>query len=153
MNNNKENQNNILLYKNSEGDIKLDVFLEDETVWLNQSQMKLLFNKARRTIGEHIQNIYEEGELERSSTRRKFRQVQNEGGRNVEREIDYFNLDVIISVGYRVKSKQGTQLKNKHNRRNAPWRVPTGDQIPTGLKILNYHKHDQSQNLRCQMNI
>lgn len=107
----KSNSSNLLIYENSEGDIKLDVFLEAETVWLNQSQMSLLFNKARRTIGEHIQNVYEEGELEEASTRRKFRQVQSEGDREVARDIEYYNLDVIISVGYRVKSKQGTQFR------------------------------------------
>lgn len=101
----------ILIYQNPEGDIKIDVRLEDETVWLTQDQMATLFGKARNTITEHIRNVYEEGELEQNRTSRKFRQVRLEGKREVEREIDHYNLDVIISVGYRVKSVQGTQFR------------------------------------------
>ena len=101
----------ILIYQNREGDIKIDVRLEEETVWLTQAQMGELFGKNKRTISEHIGNIYKEGELERNPTIRNFRIVQIEGQRNVEREIDHYNLDVIISVGYRVKSHQGTQFR------------------------------------------
>jgi hypothetical protein len=101
----------IIIYQNLDGNIKIDVHLEDETVWLNQDQMATLFGKARNTITEHIQNVYEEGELEQNRTSRKFRQVRTEGKREVEREIDHYNLDVIISVGYRVKSVQGTQFR------------------------------------------
>jgi hypothetical protein len=85
--------------------------LEDETIWLTQAQIGELFQKSKATISEHIKNVFEEGELDAISTVRKFRTVQLEGGRNVERELDYYNLDVIISVGYRVKSKQGTQFR------------------------------------------
>lgn len=105
------NTGEIVIYQNNEGSIKIDVRLEDETVWLNQEQMALLFGKGRSTVTEHILNIYEEGELEQISTCRKFRQVRNEGSRTVEREIEHYNLDVIISVGYRVKSLQGTQFR------------------------------------------
>ncbi len=101
----------ILIYQNQDGNIKIDVRLENETVWLTQEQMATLFGKARNTITEHIQNVYEEGELEENRTSRKFRQVRTEGKREVEREIDHYNLDVIISVGYRVKSVQGTQFR------------------------------------------
>jgi hypothetical protein len=101
----------ILIYQNTDGNIKIDVRLEEETVWLTQDQMALLFGKGRSTITEHIGNVYEEGELEQNSTSRKFRLVRKEGTREVEREIDYYNLDVIISVGYRVKSPQGTQFR------------------------------------------
>ncbi len=101
----------ILIYQNPDGNIKIDVRLEEETVWLTQDQMATLFGKARNTITEHIQNVYEEGELEQDRTSRKFRQVRTEGKRAVEREIDHYNLDVIISVGYRVKSVQGTQFR------------------------------------------
>lgn len=101
----------ILLYQNQDGNIKLDVRLENESVWLTQAQMATLFGKDKRTISEHIGNIYSECELEKSSTVRKFRTVQNEGNREIERELDYYNLDVIISVGYRVKSVQGTQFR------------------------------------------
>lgn len=101
----------ILLYQNTEGNIKIDVKLEEETVWLTQEQMATLFGKGRSTITEHIGNVYSEGELEQNSTCRKFRQVRKEGLREVERDIDYYNLDVIISLGYRVKSLQGTQFR------------------------------------------
>lgn len=101
----------ILIYQNTDGNIKIDVRLQEETVWLTQDQMATLFGKARNTITEHIQNVYEEGELEQNRTSRKFRQVRTEGKREVERELDHYNLDVIISVGYRVKSVQGTQFR------------------------------------------
>ena len=105
------NTGEILIYQNTDGNIKIDVRLEEETVWLTQDQMATLFGNGRSTITEHISNVYEEGELEQNSTSRKFRQVRKEGTREVEREIDYYNLDVIISVGYRVKSPQGTQFR------------------------------------------
>ena len=101
----------LLLYQDRDGVIKVDVRLEDETVWLTQEQMASLFGKGRSTITEHIRNVFEEGELEQDRTCRKFRQVRQEGERSVEREIEYYNLDVIISVGYRVKSPQGTQFR------------------------------------------
>lgn len=101
----------IIIYQNTDGNIKIDVRLQEETVWLTQDQMATLFGKGRSTITEHIANVYEEGELEQNRTCRKFRQVRLEGTRDVEREIDHYNLDVIISVGYRVKSPQGTQFR------------------------------------------
>ena len=101
----------ILLYQDRDGVIKVDVRLEDETVWLTQAQMCELFQKSKATISEHIKNVFEEGELDAMSTVRNFRTVQKEGTREVERNIDYYNIDVIISVGYRVKSSQGTQFR------------------------------------------
>ena len=101
----------ILIYQNSAGNIKIDVRLDEETVWLTQDQMAALFGKGRSTVAEHIANVFEESELEQNRTCRKFRQVRIEGIREVEREIDHYNLDVIISVGYRVKSVQGTQFR------------------------------------------
>jgi hypothetical protein len=101
----------ILIYQNSDGNIKIDVRLEEETVWLTQDQMAALFGKGRSTVAEHIVNVFEESELEQIRTCRKFRQVRLEGSREVEREIDHYNLDIIISVGYRVKSPQGTQFR------------------------------------------
>lgn len=101
----------ILIYQNQAGNIKIDVRLQEETVWLTQAQMGQLFGKDKRTISEHINNVFSEGELERSSTVRNFRTVQTEGYREVERGLDHYNLDVIISVGYRVKSVQGTQFR------------------------------------------
>ena len=101
----------ILIYQSTEGTIKIDVQLQDETVWLTQEQMQNLFGKAKSTISEHIKNIFSEGELIQNATVRNFRTVQIEGSREVERNIEYYNLDVIISVGYRVKSQQGTQFR------------------------------------------
>lgn len=101
----------IIIYQNPDGKIKIDVRLEEETVWLTQEQMAILFGKGRSTIAEHIAHVYEDGELEQNPTCRKYRQVRKEGAREVEREIDHYNLDVIISVGYRVKSQQGTQFR------------------------------------------
>jgi hypothetical protein len=103
--------NSILIYQSADGKISVDTVLQDETVWLTQEQMGLLFGKGRSTITEHIINIYSEQELIAESTSRKFRQVRLEGTREVEREIEYYNLDIIISVGYRVKSHQGTQFR------------------------------------------
>jgi hypothetical protein len=101
----------IIIYQNPDGKIKIDVRLEEETVWLSIEQMAMLFGKGRSTIAEHVAHVYEEGELEQNPTCRRFRQVRKEGAREVERDIDHYNLDVIISVGYRVKSLQGTQFR------------------------------------------
>ncbi len=101
----------ILIYQNKDGNIKIDVRLEEETVWLTQAQICELFQKSKATISEHIKNVFDEAELEPSATVRNFRTVQQEGNRTVEREIDHYSLDMIISVGYRVKSPQGTQFR------------------------------------------
>ncbi len=103
--------NEIILYQPDEIPSKIEVRIEEETVWLNRHQISLLFNRDIKTVGKHINNIFIEEELDKLSTVAKFATVQNEGGRKVERQIDYYNLDVIISVGYRVKSKQGTQFR------------------------------------------
>ncbi len=107
--NNQENpqkSSQILIYESIDGKIKLDVELNQETVWLNQDQMALLFDKAKSTINEHIQNIYNEKELTESETMHKFGNSEFQ-----QKATNYYNLDVIISVGYRVKSKQGTQFR------------------------------------------
>lgn len=104
-------QSEFLLYTSQNGEVKVDVLLQDETVWLTQKGMQELFGKAKQTVSEHINNVFEEGELDRKATVRKFRTVQLEGSREVSRELDFFNLDVIISVGYRVKSQRGTQFR------------------------------------------
>jgi len=104
----------ILIYQNREGDIKIDVRLEDETVWLTQDQMAVLFGKAKSTISEHIKNIFSEGELDENVVVRNFRITTQHGaipGKTQEVKVKAYNLDVIISVGYRVKSKQGTQFR------------------------------------------
>jgi hypothetical protein len=101
----------ILLYQTEDGTTRIDVRLQDETLWLTQMQMAELFQKDKRTISEHIANIYEEGELSQEATVRNFRTVQKEGNREVERDLASYNLDVAISVGYRVKSIRGTQFR------------------------------------------
>lgn len=106
-----QNTGEILLYRTEDGRTEIQVTLQDETVWLSQAQMAELFQKDVRTINEHIKNIYEEGELQKEPTIRKFRIVQAEKKRKVTRTIDFYNLDVIISVGYRVKSHRGTQFR------------------------------------------
>jgi hypothetical protein len=108
------NTGEILIYQNQDGNIKIDVRLEDETVWLTQDQMAQLFGKGRSTITEHIGNIFKEGELIEKVVSRKFRHTTSHGaiiGKTQEKEVTLYNLDVIISVGYRVKSQQGTQFR------------------------------------------
>ena len=104
----------ILIYQNSDGNIKIDVRLEEETVWLTQAQMGQLFGKDKRTIPEHIGNIFKEGELDENVVVRKFRTTTQHGaiaGKTQEVEVNGYNLDIIISVDYRVKSPQGTQFR------------------------------------------
>ena len=107
----EENQGDIVIYQTEDGDTKIDVRFVDETVWLTQQQMAELFQSSRTNIVEHIQHIYEEGELDEASTCRKIRQVRTEGSRQVTREIPYYNLDMIISLGYRVKSMIATNFR------------------------------------------
>jgi death-on-curing family protein len=107
----------IEIYKSPDGNTEVEVKFEDETIWLTQLQMADLFDKDIRTINEHIKNIYNSGELEKSSTIRKFRIVRKEGKRRVTRNIDHYNLDIIISVGYRVNSVKGTQFRQWATRR------------------------------------
>ena len=105
------NESEILIYTNEDGSTNIEVKLEDETVWLTQQQMTKLFQTSRTNVVEHIKNIYMEGELDEASTCRKFRQVRKEGDRNVSREMTFYNLDMIISVGYRVRSQRGVQFR------------------------------------------
>ena len=101
----------IILYQTEDGLTKIDVRFEDETVWLTQQQMAELFQSSRSNIVEHIQHIYEEGELDEAATCRKFRQVRTEGNRQVSRELPYYNLDMILSLGYRIKSIVATRFR------------------------------------------
>ncbi|MEA4839606.1 MAG: virulence RhuM family protein [Bacteroidales bacterium] len=101
----------ILLYSTEDGKSKIEVRLEEETVWLSQAQMVELFQTTKQNISLHIKNIYEEGELPEVSTVKDYLTVQNEGSRKVQRNLQLYNLDVIISVGYRVKSHRGTQFR------------------------------------------
>ena len=105
------NQSNIIMYTTEDGLTKIEVTFDEDTVWLSLDQMAELFQRDKSTISRHIKNIFTEGELRSEATVAKFATVQTEGNRQVTRDIDYYNLDVIISVGYRVKSLRGTQFR------------------------------------------
>lgn len=104
----QDRQDEILIYQSQDGTIKVDVLFEGETVWLTQAQLCTLFGKSKATISEHIKHIFEEGELNPDAVVRKFRTTAEDGK---EYSTNFYNLDVIISVGYRVKSQQGTQFR------------------------------------------
>jgi len=106
-----ENINQFILYTGDDGDVKLQIFLEDETLWLSQKLIGDLFQVESHTVNYHIKEIYKSAELEELATTRKFRVVQKEGNRDVAREVIFYNLDVIIAVGYRVNSKRATQFR------------------------------------------
>jgi len=103
--------NEIVLYQVDDLPERIEVRIEDDTVWLSQQQMAELFQQTKQNISLHINNCFKEGELVKTATVKESLTVQKEGNRNVKRKIEYYNLDVIISVGYRVKSKQGTQFR------------------------------------------
>lgn len=107
----KELQNQIIIYEGDDGSSRIEVQFEGETVWLSQAQLVELFQSSKANISEHIKNIYQEGELLSEATVRKFRIVQKEGDREVSRDIDHYNLDLIISLGYRVKSSIATKFR------------------------------------------
>lgn len=107
----EQENNNIIIYQSEDGKTHLEVRLENETLWLTQQQMADLYQTSRTNIVEHIKHIYEEGELDETSTCRKFRQVRTEGNRQVEREMPFYSLDMIISLGYRVKSIIATNFR------------------------------------------
>jgi hypothetical protein len=103
--------NEIVLYQHDSGSKRIDVRIEDETVWLTQQQIVELFESSKANISEHLKHIYKSGELEELATIRNFRTVRKEGSLMVSRELQFYSLDVIISVGYRVNSKRGTQFR------------------------------------------
>jgi len=104
-------QNQIVIYQTEDGQTQIDVRLENDTVWLTQAQMAELFERTPQNITTHLRNAYREGELDKESTCKEYLQVQTEGKRKVKRSLKYYDLDVIISVGYRVKSKRGTAFR------------------------------------------
>jgi hypothetical protein len=110
------NEEGVVIYQTDDNTLQLDVQVAEETVWLTQQQMASLFNSTIPNISMHIRNIYKEGELEKGATVKDFLIVQNEGGRQVTRHVSYYNLDVIISVGYRVKSQAGTRFRQWANK-------------------------------------
>ncbi|MFH2034498.1 MAG: RhuM family protein, partial [Candidatus Margulisiibacteriota bacterium] len=101
-------QSEILFYSSPDGDVKIEVFFQDETVWLTQKKMAELFGVEVNTVNYHLKEVFESKELQEDTTIRKIRIVQKEGERNVEREPNFYNLDAIISVGYRVNSEKAT---------------------------------------------
>ena len=134
-------QNKILIYQTDDGHTQIEVRLENDTVWLTQTQMANLFKSSRTNIIEHIQNIYNDGELKEFSTCRKFRQVRQEGKRTVNREITMFNLDMIISVGYRVNSKRGVKFRQWANEVLKQYLVK-------GYAVNDRMRHEQISELR-----
>lgn len=106
-----EEKNNIVIYQLEDGKTKIDVKLEDETVWLSQQQMADLYDTTKQNISLHVKNIFDEEELIENSTVKEFLTVHKEGNRNVERKVKYYNLDMIISLGYRIKSKVATNFR------------------------------------------
>jgi hypothetical protein len=111
MNPNLKNSGDVIIYQSEDGATKINVNLQDETVWLSQQQLVELYHTSRTNVVEHIRNIYNEGELEENQTCRNFRQVRIEGNREVNRSIPYYNLDMIISLGYRIKSSVATKFR------------------------------------------
>lgn len=111
MNNEMTDSGKILIYQNEKGDTKIDVFFSEDTIWMTQKSMCELYQVAKSSISEHIRHIYEDGELNPESTVRKFRTVQTEGTRDVSRELEHYNLDMILAVGYRVRSNVGIHFR------------------------------------------
>ena len=127
-----EPMSEMLLFQDASGNTTVDVRLDGDTVWLTQQQMTDLFNTSRTNIVEHLQHIYGEGELDKEASCRDFRQVRNEGGRTVSRDVPHYNLDAIISVGYRVNSKQGVRFRQ--------WATQTLNEHLTKGFTLNQHR-------------
>ena len=144
----------MIIYQSDDG-VKLDVRLENKTVWLNVEQIAVLFNKGRSTINEHILNIFKEGELDEKVVCRKFRQTTQHGamaGKTQSKEVKFYNLDVIISVGYRVKSIQGTRFRQWATERLNEYIVKGFTMDDERLKNLgggNYWK--ESSKISCTM--
>src|SRR5665647_3092289 len=111
MSNEIENTGKILIYQNEKGNTKIDVYFEEDTIWMTQKAMCELYQVAKSSVSEHITNIYKDGELDETSTVRIFRTVQTEGSRQVSRETDYYNLDMILAVGYRIRSNVGIHFR------------------------------------------
>ena len=108
MSNITPSNSDFILYTSQDGEVKVDVFVNDETVWLTQKAMQELFDRSKSTVSEHISNVFKEGELAENQVVRKFRTTADDGK---DYEVSYYNLDVIISVGYRIKSQRGTQFR------------------------------------------
>lgn len=136
-----DNKGNIVIFQTKDGNTSIDVKLENETVWLNQAQMAELFQTDRTSLVKHINNIYKSKELEKDGTCAKIAQVQMEGDRTIKRHITYYNLDVIISVGYRVNSMRGTQFRIWANK-------VLKDYLIKGYAINQQAKSEQLEDLK-----
>jgi len=138
------NISNKIVYDN--GELELDVSVEQDTVWLNRNQLSELFDRDVKTIGKHINNVFKEKELEKNSTVANFATVQNEGEREVTRVVEYYNLDIIISVGYRVKSQKGVRFRQ--------WATSVLKQYITNGYAINSDKitHDRFVSLEDKVN-
>ena len=112
-----DNKSEIVIFKTDDEKISVDVRFEGETVWLTQAQLVDLYGSSKANVSEHIKHIFEEEELSKEATVRKIRTVQTEGSHNVERKVEYYNLDMIISLGYRIKSKIATQFRQWATKR------------------------------------
>jgi len=145
--------NEIIIYQASNDQTQVEVKFEFETVWLTQKQMAQLFAKSLKTINEHIKNTYKEHELEKTSTIRNFRIVQKEGKRTIEREVEHYNLDVIISVGYRVKSKQGTQFRQWATQRLKDYLVKGYALNATRLQQVEGRYQELQQTIKLITNV
>jgi len=154
----------IVVFKPKHGNTEFQLVMDGnaETIWVTEQQIMELFDKARRTIGEHIRNIYAEGELEKDSTWREFRQVQEEGSRKVERKVSLYNLDVVISVGYRVKSNVGIEFRKWATQKLREYLIrgyvinqnrieQLGQEVEvlkSGIRILNRVIEEKSESLK-----
>lgn len=106
-----KNNNNIIIYVSNDGNVKVDVNIQNEDIWMSQDVMANLYDTTKQNISYHLNNIFKEAELNRDSTVKDFLTVQNEGNRKVKRNIEHYNLDAIIAVGYRINSKKATEFR------------------------------------------
>ena len=139
----------FLLYQTDDGSTRIEVRMVDETVWLTQKDMAELFQTTKQNISAHLQNVYEEGEIQPEATVKKYLTVQTEGKRQVSRQVEHYNLDAIISVGYRVRSHRGTQFRiwATHQLREYP---PCKRPSPNKFSVFRDRKHCNLQGLAVQ---
>lgn len=145
----EESKGQLVIYQSEDGQTQVNVKMHNESVWLTQDAIVKLFNSSKANISEHISHIYNEGELDKNSTVRKFRTVQKEGNRTVSRDLEYYNLDLILSVGYRVKSKIATKFRI--------WATKTLKEYITKGYVLNERrlkeKQEQIETLKSALSI
>ena len=140
----------IIIYQTADGETRLDVRMENDSVWLTQAQMVELFNSTKQNVSLHINNIFKEGELEREATVKEYLIVRQEGNRSVRRKITVYNLDVIISVGYRVKSQRGTQFRIWANKVLKEYLIK-GYAVKENIKLEQYE--DLKQTIKVLANV